>query len=184
MNKKGFTTLEVVLSFVIVSVILVSLTNLVVNYRDKTSDEYVNSQLWDLKNTITKVVYDDITLNKYQKIEYCSGTDNCFNFIDKDGNSHALKLFIDKDGNSSETRKKGMFIYYKDINDKESYYMIPDSDLNVYSNSSDTNPTENYVVYVSNFSLKKDDDLGVYSLKLIIEHTRMKKTYEVNLILS
>ena len=51
-NNKGFTTVEVVLSFSLVVVILASMVSIVVNYRDRVTDEEVKTQLLDFKNTI------------------------------------------------------------------------------------------------------------------------------------
>ena len=55
MNKKGFTTIELIVSFIMVVIILASLVGFTVNYRDRVKQEEVKSQLYDFKNSITKI---------------------------------------------------------------------------------------------------------------------------------
>ena len=124
MNKKGFTTVELIVSFIMIVIILISLVGFTVNYRDKVKIEQVKSNLNDFKNTVTKAVYDDITINNIKSIEYCVGEDNCVNFIDSRNKLHTLKIFYEcvlKNGTCSYRT----YLSYNNIK-----YELPDSDIN------------------------------------------------------
>ena len=54
MNKKGFTTVELIVLFILVIILLGSLIGCTVTYRVIMKKEEIRSQLIDFKNTITK----------------------------------------------------------------------------------------------------------------------------------
>lgn len=98
MNKKGFTTVEVIVSFMMLSVILTSLITFSIRYRKRVEIERGKSEVIDFKNTMTKIVYDDIINGKYTKIEYCQDNQKCVNFLDNEGNTYELSYIKeDKD---------------------------------------------------------------------------------------
>lgn len=92
MDKKGFTTIELIMSFSIISILLVGLMAFVMTYRNRVSNEELRNNMLDLKNTITKVVYDDIVSDKYVNIAACVASNTCAVFKDKDNVSHELKV--------------------------------------------------------------------------------------------
>ncbi len=123
LNKKGFTIAEVLVSFSLITIILASIISATVFYRDKLKQEEVISQLLDFKNTIVKVVYDDITAGRIARVERCIGTANCVNFTNASGTeTHTLK--IREVTTSTSTEKKGVYLSYDGTQ-----YMLPDSDL-------------------------------------------------------
>ena len=122
LNNKGFTIAEVLVSFSLITVILASMVSATIFYRDKLKNEEVVSQLYDFKNTITKVIYDDITRGEIVRLERCISTANCINFVDRAGNSRTLKV-IEVDRTTS-TKKRGVYLYYNGLE-----YLLPDSDL-------------------------------------------------------
>ena len=92
MNNRCFTTIEIVVSFALVVIILTSLTAIVVNYRDEVTDEEIKTQLLDFKNTITKVIYDDITEDEYNSLTSCGAS--CVSFVKSDGSSENLEIIV------------------------------------------------------------------------------------------
>jgi type II secretory pathway pseudopilin PulG len=125
LNKKGFTIAEVIVSFVLVSIILASLIGAMVYYRDKVKDEEVRTQLWDFKNSITKVMYDDIISKNIVGVENCLGevVDNnsrrCINLVDKENRAYPLKIEEVSSGSN-----QGVYLVYNGVK-----YKLPDSDL-------------------------------------------------------
>lgn len=164
-NNKGFTTVEVVLSFALVVIILASMTALVVNYRDKVTDEEVKTQLIDFKNTITKVVYDDITENIYKTITSCG--DKCIKFS---GSEENKLLIIEENGTSGVP--KGIYLEYKGIK-----YFVPDSDLNDFN-------TGEYMINVNNPIFSSDTVNNIYSVKIPIFHDGMDENYVIQLVVN
>ena len=122
LNKKGFTIAEVIVSFSLIAVILATIISATMYYRDKMKNEEVVTQLLDFKNSMTKIVYDDIIKKNITSVETCIGSNNCVNLIDKENRSHVLKI-VEFD-ESTSTTKKGVYLSYDGIK-----YMLPDSDL-------------------------------------------------------
>ena len=175
-NNKGFTVVEVVLSFSLVVVILASLVSIVVNYRDRVTEEEIKTQLIDFKNTITKVVYDDIVdIDNvgYTSISECSSSDKCVNFVKEDGSEVPLNIIVQETSTSGIDR--GIYFEYKGIK-----YFLPDSDLNDYL----VGDISKYAVYVNDFIISRDDVNKVYSVKIPIHHNGLNKDYVINLTVS
>lgn len=59
-NKKGFTTIELILTMSIVMVIMATITSVTYTYRDRSVYEESITKLSTYKNSITKIIYDDI----------------------------------------------------------------------------------------------------------------------------
>ena len=168
MNKKGFTTIEIVLSFALVVVILTGLTVIVINYRDKVPNEETKTQLLDYKNTITKIVYDDIVDGDYVSLSRCVGSYQCVNFIKEDGTTESLKV-VNQQEDTSDI-KRGMYLEYKGIK-----YMLPDSDLN------DLN---GYVSDIKEFNIIENPGYNLYSVKIPIVHVGIDYGLEISLVIS
>lgn len=166
MNKKGFTVVEVVISFSMLAVILVALFTFVVDYRDKMKNEESRTQLYDFKNTVTKVIYDDIIEGKYKSIEYCIGIEQCVYFKDTDDNNHILKVL--KVDNSNDVLKRGLYINYDDVN-----YFLPDSDIQ---------DETGYMCSFDEFYLDSYND--IYSLKIPISHYGLGEKVEIMITLN
>ena len=122
LNNKGFTIAEVLVSFTLITFILLSIIGSTVFYRDKLKEEEVKSQLVDFKNSITKILYDDIISEGMTRVETCLGVSNCVNLIGKDNVSHTLKIIEVYE--SSGTQKRGVYLSYDGLK-----YFLPDSDL-------------------------------------------------------
>ena len=60
MNKKGFTTVELILTMAIVIVIMGTISGVTYNYRDRSNAEEEITEVTNFKNSVTKTIYDDI----------------------------------------------------------------------------------------------------------------------------
>lgn len=60
MNKKAFTTVEMILTILLVVVIMATITSVTLVYRDKAEYEESVTEIENYKNTLTKIIYDDI----------------------------------------------------------------------------------------------------------------------------
>ncbi len=182
MNKKGFTTIELIVSFVMVVILLASLIGFTINYRDKVRQEEIISQLYDFKNTITKIVYDDIISLNYSNASLCVGIDNCVVFTDESKNSHTLKVEnICECENMSDCslNKCGVYIVYDGVK-----YLLPDSDLNKYYKDSNNNiEVIESASNLTSFKLNTYNN-SIYSLKMTFNHYRMDKDLEIMLTIN
>ena len=168
MNKKGFTIAEVIVSFSLVSVILVSMVGATIYYRDKVKEEEVITQLVDFKNTITNVIYDDILIHNNRKIssiERCIETPNCINFLDKEYAAHTLKIEYNPMG-----QKKGAYLSYDG-----KLYMLPDSDL-----GQDDDRTCDFVGgFDIDYYHDTTNKMDLYTVKTSFEHKDLNKQYTI-----
>ena len=64
LNNKGLTVIEILLCFALVSVIVISMMNVVNTYKNKEEIESYKNTIKTYKNTITKAINDDILTNK------------------------------------------------------------------------------------------------------------------------
>ena len=60
LNKKGFTVLEVVISFTFVVVILTSMFVVVINYQNETEKEKIKSSILVFRDSMLEIIYNDI----------------------------------------------------------------------------------------------------------------------------
>ena len=167
LNKKGFTIAEVVVSFGLISVILISMISSAMFYRDKLKSEEVVTQLLDFKNTVTTVVYDDIMEKEMVRADTCIGTMNCVVLTDKNGVDHILKIYERE--TSSNDEKKGVYISYD-----ETKYMLPDSDLG--------SGNDRVCDFVGGFEVKSYDN-KLYKIKTSFVHKDMNLNYDLLFII-
>ena len=71
MNNKAFTTVELILTMAHVIVIIATITSVTLVYRDRLDYEEEISLAKNYKNTVTKIIYDDILdqTNKVTSLE-------------------------------------------------------------------------------------------------------------------
>ena len=167
LNKKGFTIAEVLVSFSLTAVILVSLVSATLFYRDRLKQEEVVSQLSDFKNTVTKIVYDDIIDNGVKRIEKCINEENCVNFIDSNNSIHTLRIVEINDGG---TITKGIYIYYNGLK-----YMLPDSDLGT--------GTSRVCDFVGGLYLEEYNN-KLYAVKATFNHRDIDLQYDLLFVVS
>ena len=100
LNNKGFTVVEITLSFLFVFTVAFGMYGLIVNYRDRLNEESIKSQLLDYTNQVTLAIQNDITEKVLKKIDYCKVDDNtiytCLNLEFNDGSSKQLAVENDK----------------------------------------------------------------------------------------
>lgn len=63
LNNKGLTAIEILVCFAIISVIVISMFNIINNYKEKKDLESYKLDITTYKNTVTKTIYDDIIKN-------------------------------------------------------------------------------------------------------------------------
>ena len=171
MNRKGFTTIELVVSFIMVVVILMSLIGFTTAYRGKVSNEEVKTQLVDFKNTVLKAVYDDIIRYSVVRMSSCVGENNCVNLVSQDGSIHTLKTIIDDTTGV-------VYIQYNGTN-----YMLPDSNLNkIYKELNDDGEMEVKVTdsacNITDFKYTNYKN-KIYTVKITFKHYLINEDFDI-----
>lgn len=68
LNNKGMSSIEILVSFIIVTAITISLFDVVLSYKTKQQVESYKSTITAYKNSVTKMIYDDIVKYKLANI--------------------------------------------------------------------------------------------------------------------
>ena len=96
MNKKGFTTIELLLTMLVVVTIMASITAVTYTYRDRAKYEETLTEVNDYKNMVTKIIYDDILdSNQVVKITKNDEEGKSYTLTRKDNTTLSL-LVIDR----------------------------------------------------------------------------------------
>lgn len=119
MNKKAFTTVEMILTILLVVVIMATITSVTLVYRDKSEYEESVTEIENYKNTLTKIIYDDI-LYKSNPVTSIIENGNTYTLV-RATNPITLEII-----NDSSNNKIG--IKYDSVN-----YLVPGCDKGLVS---------------------------------------------------
>ena len=113
MNNKGVTVVEILVSFVIISVIVVGMMNVVYLYRGKVSTSNYRKQLITYKNTLTSDIYDDILKKKVYDVKRCTtNSTRCIEFRFGVDASNLTSKKLEISDSSTEAGIKDKYIAY------------------------------------------------------------------------
>lgn len=168
MNKKGFTTLELLLTMVLVVSIMVTITNTTYVYRDRSEYEALLTEITDYKNTLTKIIYDDI--------------------LSKDNRSNRVTKIVRNSTNSytlvTPTRNIPLIIYNSDDKVGVAYdtvdYIVPGSEEELV--------TIEDITYHPDPVLEKDiyedTENTIYSLEIVFKHRNLNEYFKIKIAVS
>lgn len=115
MNNRGVTVVEILVSFILISILIVGMMNVVYLYRGKISTSNYRKQLITYKNTLTKDIYNDILKKKVYDVKRCDDNEKrCieFSFGLQADDVVTKKLEISNTSTDDEIRNK--YISYGD----------------------------------------------------------------------
>ena len=68
LNKKGITSVELLVCFIIISAIVVSMYNLILNYRNREQIEEINNEVKTFSNNIQEVIQSDLIMGHLTEV--------------------------------------------------------------------------------------------------------------------
>ena len=176
LDKKGFTVIELILSFILVMFLTLSLFALVNNYKNRQQIESIKRDMLFLRNTLTQDIYQDTIERKVKNINYCLDPEGeiikqCININFLDGTTKQLKIEqikepVEEDGTTFEF---------------ETFNII-------YGGVSYKNPDPKFAKVVSDYMLTsttEEDGLEygkIYHIKIRIAHQDLEKEYAVDIV--
>ena len=98
MNNKGFTTVEVLVCFVIVSVVMMSLFSTISSFNEKKIQESYRARVYEYKNMVTNTIQEDFIK---RGLTYAKIIDNGLPPGDINGKNYTVELAF-RDGTSKE----------------------------------------------------------------------------------
>lgn len=158
MNKKGFTTVELILTIVLVVIIMGTITSVTYTYRDRSEYEKLITEVTNYKNTLTKTIYDDL-LNSTDPVKSISKlSDTSFKFLTENNREYILNILDDSDNSR-------IGINYDGID-----YLFP--------GSSDDLVTFEGITY------NEDNVNELYKLDINFKHRNLEDNYDIHLVIS
>ena len=177
LNKKGFTIIELIVSFAFVSILTASLFAVVINYKEKEQDVSVETELLSFKYKITIEIENDIQKKLLNYIEYCIDSNGnisnrCIILNFMDGTSKTLEIRSEK---KTETIEDSTFTY--------------DEPYILYGGVRYTPPDASRLFIKSDYMLQYttlDDDLennmSLYRIKISLEHVDIEKLFDITIV--
>ena len=185
LNNKGITTLEILLSFVIIVIITMSMYGTVSAFNEKRMIEEYKSQIFTYKNLLTKEIQDDFIKIGLTHVEYTEGSMG-------DSREYLLKCDL-KDGTTRELqviRQQGQSSYHiSGAANTSDYYMIrygkpgevidyPLPDIGSYKNDSGNEIKDLSI----NNVLIKVDDANILSVHIGFYHPELLTRYGIDIV--
>ena len=84
-NKKGFTLIEMLVSFVLSMVLIIILFQLIIVLKEIYVSSGIKTELLNKQYLMTNKIYSDLNNRKIRKIESCVGSTVCVDFTFSDG---------------------------------------------------------------------------------------------------
>lgn len=91
-NNKGFSALELIVSFSLTMVIIIILFEIIIFMKELYEKSITQTELLNRQNLITDYMYTDLTTNSVTNISVCG--ENCISFLYQDGQVKLLKWDI------------------------------------------------------------------------------------------
>lgn len=113
LNNKGITAVELLACFIIVSAIVVSMFNLILNYRNKEQIEEINNEVINYANNLQKDIQDDLIKGHLVSVDNITedGYNATFTFDTEE--SYQTTLTINPDSGIISYGRVGEVIDYK-----------------------------------------------------------------------
>lgn len=113
LNKKGITSVELLVCFIIVSTIVVSMYNLILNYRNREQIEEVNNEVVSFANSLQEVIQSDFVMGHLVNVSNVSNDGYSATFTFDTPNSYTTTIKIDPDRGVISYGRSGEVIDYE-----------------------------------------------------------------------
>ena len=173
LNNKGFTVVELVVSFIFVFTMAFAMYELLYNYRVKQNEESIKAQLVDYKNQVTLAIQNDIYDKKLKTIDYCTYgntvKDKCIvlNFND----NTSKQLAVEEGTRLIDGEEYPItYIVYGNL-----IYESPDAPLLEFRTD--------YMLYNTHESDQfEEPNVNVYKISIPIYHNDLKGNYGISIV--
>jgi len=171
MNRKGFTTIELILTMMVVITIMVTITSVTYAYRDRSRYEEIVTEVKDYKNKLTKIIYDDIldSSNKVIGLEKDDTIEDLFYLVRLNGDKIPLEVI-------NENQKVG--IKYNGVE-----YIIPSSNSSLVNYEGTTIYPTDYKIWTNGIEKEREDTV-FYSLTITFSHRNLEKNFSIHFVIS
>lgn len=189
LNNKGMSIIEIVLSFALIMVMVVSMLTIVVNYRNKAQISIEKLEMDTFKNTLTQDIQNDILklgLKKINEEGECltiTGLNNCINLVFQDG---SMKAFgTSKVGINDRDSIENKYLYYDGIKYKlhETLPEVVPEGRNLVDLQT-IKVEDNNILKVDSTIFEDGTDVSIYSIDVYISHINFKQDFGIHIVAS
>ena len=100
MKKKGFTVVELVICFALISVVVVGMLSIALSYRKNASESKIRLELEEYKVNVTRKIQNDIINLGVDYVKYCdTAVTDCVEIVFTDGTSKKIEVSSLEPGN-------------------------------------------------------------------------------------
>lgn len=175
MNNRGFTVVELIVTFVIVMTISLGLFSTVDSYRERQQKESYRKELNSYRNEILKTIQDDVTtnlgINKIEGIDVNSGECTGYNQAVKlsFNNNTSKNLCVGYTGSDKKTT-----VLYGNIK-----FVAPSKFIKYKDDiiSNETDKANSYICSGGKYILKK-----IYSINIELYHEELTEKFNINVV--
>lgn len=156
MNNKGFTMVELIVSFLLSSIIVIFLIQIVINLKEMQEYSDTKTELLTKQAIISNKINEQLTNKQLLNIDECNDIPNyCLDFMFTDGSSS--KLIVDKTNQTITIGNDKLSL------DHDSYFGKINADVTPFPNIS---PNKNDSILKIQIEILhkyfKDQDFGLY----------------------
>lgn len=187
-NNKGFTVIELIMSFAFVALLSASLFAVVVNYKEKQQSVSIETELLSFKTKLTIDIQSDIQTKILEDISYCTTVNDkgvtvrvnrCLNLKFKNGETKTLEVktksemepVLNADGTTTSYPVSKPYIAYGGI-----MYMPPDA-ANI---SIENDYTLEYTTPTDGI----ENNLSLYKIRIGIRHSDIDGDMDISIVAS
>lgn len=165
LNKRGFTVVELIMSFAFVGILSAGLFAIIINYREKELETSTITELLDFKSFLTIDIQKDIELKLLDTIDYCrdaSGNiqSKCINLYFKNGET---KEFSIKSDIKTDTIGEETFTYRVPYISYGGIKYVPPDASNITINS-------DYLLEYTTLDDDLENNMALYKIRVSFEH--------------
>ena len=113
LNKKGITSVELLVCFIIISTIVVSMYNLILNYRNREQIEEINNEVIAFSNNLQQVIQSDLIMGHLSNVTNVSSDGHSATFTFDTPNSYTTTITIKPNEGVISYGKSGDVIDYE-----------------------------------------------------------------------
>ena len=181
-NEKGFTVIELIMSFLFASILALTLFSVIILYRNKQVDSTIEAQLLAFKSQLIIDVQNDIEVRGLKDINYCPGEQEnaiiprcvIMNFNDETSKTFYVKFqtkvdsLDNLDGTTTSFDYYIPYIIYGDIR-----YDIPDA-ANVYID-------DDYILQTASMYDGLETGTKLYKISFNLKHSDLDTNINISI---
>lgn len=181
-SNKGFTVIELIMSFLFASILSITLFSVIINYRGKEIDTSIETALLSFKSKLIIDLEQDIQKNILYSMEYC--TDNSGQRINKcvdirfiDGK---IKRFEVKEQTIVDT------LYDRNLNEYNFSYKIPyivyDGERYDIPDAANVTVRGDYMLQSTTVADGIESNTPIYKLRIYLVHNDLSADMDISVV--